>query len=507
MRLWTYILAAGCLLTLTAEQAHAQTQCRYYLANQSDTNQGLALSLEAPASSTGGCSLTAVNIILSVGDGAANHRLSVSQSWQTGVVYTAKAVITAAGPQQLFLNGTPLGTVQGAFKPVQGTFFGSQRGPAQGTPSYAVTQISVQVTSGSNSLSFAPNGANAIPLQLVLLAGTAPWPLAFSADPTQTTTITATFRFDALVSSPHQFDPYIDAYGQATYGIWPSKASADSDLQAAISEEQTWLANNGPLAGADIYGGSTLAGWTDTATNYYHTAFHNHRWWLISPLGNPLFYIGLSGIYPGITPITGRESMFAQLPPQSGEFAPAYSQNDNGETQSTTYISFDTANRIRKYGSSWRDAQNTLTRQRLSSWAFAGSGKWTHPQQGLAVNPVLRHDAVPNVTTNGHPDIFDPSIVSQLKATLTSQIGSNVTNPYIIGWSVGNEKDEIVQDLGSAGDSDAGRVRAGQEGAGGPRSVQHLRRKCQRAGHCLEDLSLLRGRSICGQTNAAGRGS
>ncbi len=443
---WTFLLILSGSLMPAALRLEAETQCRFYLANHSGTNLGLALSLEGQADTTGSCPLSSINIVLTVGDGTANHRLAVTQAWQTGHVYTAKAVVTAAGPQQLSVNGQSVGNLSGAFRPAAEPLYGSQLGQTQGTPAYVATEISLQISNAASSLSLPPDGNNTLPLPLILLAGgPAPWPAAFNEDPSQSTTLTATFRLDPLVPDPHQFDPYVDAYGQATYGNWPSKVSTDSDLQAAIAEEQFWLADNGPLGGVDIYGGSTLANWTDQATGYYHTAFHNNRWWLISPLGNPLFYIGLSGIYEGVTPVTGRESMFAQLPGQTGPLAPASSQNAYGDAQNTAYVSFDIANEIRKYGSTWRDAKNAVTKQRLASWAFAGAGKWTHPQPGLSVNPVLDHGAVPNVVPGGHPDVFDANIVSQLKATLTSQIGANVTNAYIIGWSVGNEKDEIVQ--------------------------------------------------------------
>jgi hypothetical protein len=276
------------------------------------------------------------------------------------------------------------------------------------------------------------------------MSGAVPWPAAFAEDLTQATTITATFRLDAAVANPHQYDPYIDAYGQTAYSTWPGKVAADSDLQAAITEEQTWLASNGPLGGMDVYGGSTLAGWTDQATGYYHIALHNNRSWLISPLGNPLFYIGLDTTSGNdYTPITGRESMFT-LPPQSGDFAAAYAQNVWGDAQNTTYVSYALTNLIRKYGSNWRSSRKAVVSQRISSWGFAGSGKWTPTAQGLPVNPVLTHGAVANLVTNGHPDVWDPNILKQLTATLTSQIGSDATNPYIIGWSVGKEKDGLI---------------------------------------------------------------
>src|SRR5215471_3617017 len=377
------------IAALTAGSISAQTQCQFYLADQTNANQGFALHLEAQGDSKGSCQLNSVSLVLTVGDGAGYHKVTATPAWQTGVVYTAKAVVTAAGPQQLSLNGQSSGSSAAVFKPAQTTVAGAEMADSgAATEAYLVTEISLQVTNGANTVSIAPNGNAPLPLPLVLMAeGGTLWRAPFTVDATQPTTVTATFRFDPVVASPHQFDPYVDAYGQAAYGTWPSKAKSDADLQAAIAEEQAWLANNGPLGGTDAYGGSMLAGWRDKATGYFHTAQHGGRWWLISPLGNPLFYVGLDTLEDSsYTPITGRESMFAQLPPQTGDFAAAYAKDVWGDAQPTTYIAFADANRIRKYGSNWRDAKNAVLLQRLAGWGFAGAGKWTPAGTGLPVN-------------------------------------------------------------------------------------------------------------------------
>jgi hypothetical protein len=85
----------------------------------------------------------------------------------------------------------------------------------------------------------------------------------------------------------------VDTYGQSVYASFPGKISADADLQAAAAEEQAALAAWGVPGGYDAWGGVLNAGWQDAASSFFHVARHNGVWWLISPVGNPCFYIGL----------------------------------------------------------------------------------------------------------------------------------------------------------------------------------------------------------------------
>ena len=101
----TFLSVFVACLTVFAARAGAQDLCRFYLANQSDSVEGLGLSPDAQPDATGTCALSAVNINLAVGDGTGFHHVSVAEPWQTGVAYTVEAVVTAAGPQQLSLNG------------------------------------------------------------------------------------------------------------------------------------------------------------------------------------------------------------------------------------------------------------------------------------------------------------------------------------------------------------------------------------------------------------------
>jgi hypothetical protein len=207
------------VLGLVAAQAQTN-QCRFYLADQYDfaNNLGLNLNLETPANAGPVCQLDTVQLVLGVADGRSFRFIVSKPQWQLGHVYVAKGVITPTS-SQLFLDGQALGSLQGGLKPLQRDLYASEiPGWAAGRASYIVTQSSLQVFAGSSSdpiLSLPASGAVELSQPLILLSGGPPvWRAAFNADPSQSTTITATFRIDPMASDPHQFDPYIDRYGQ-----------------------------------------------------------------------------------------------------------------------------------------------------------------------------------------------------------------------------------------------------------------------------------------------------
>src|SRR5260370_33391653 len=126
-----------------------------------------------------------------------------------GHVYVAKGVITPTG-SQLFLDGQLLGSLQGAYVPVARPLYASEiPGWAAGASAYLISQSSLQISSGPSStpvLSLPAVDGGDLQEPLILLAGgPALWQAEFAADPSQTITITSTFRIDPAISDPHQF--------------------------------------------------------------------------------------------------------------------------------------------------------------------------------------------------------------------------------------------------------------------------------------------------------------
>jgi hypothetical protein len=167
--------------------------------------------------------------------------------------------------------------------------------------------------------------------------------------------------------------------------------------------------------------------------------------WLITPAGHPCFYTGISNL-PATTwertPVAGREFLFAELPPREGPWAAAWSQNAWG-SQDGDYVCLYTANLLRKYGpEAWEARATAQAVKRAQAWAFCGGGKWGAPA-GLVSTPVLHRGGVPVLA--GHPDVFDPEVCRVFRAGIAAQIAPRRRDPLVLGWSLGNEMDEVIR--------------------------------------------------------------
>jgi uncharacterized protein (TIGR03437 family) len=379
-----------------------------------------------------------------VADGTQWQSIWSDPGWTLDHDYTAKVVITPTY-FELYLDGQLLGHVAGGFAGLP------NQNLIGGLPLYGTTGVSSYMSSESALTASASSGATAaasfpaaLPKALALLAPGSPiLPKPFVFNPGDTLNVTAVFRLTA--APPQQnYAPYVDQYGQSISSSFPGKIHTDADLQTAITEEQAALAAWGTPSGYDAWGGVLNAGWQETATGFYYVAQHNSVWWLISPLGNPCFYIGVdSAPFPQgfFTPITGRTWEFATLPPQDIQYDATWSIGNWGDTTDVS-VSFDTWNAIRKYGTYWQPAASNVTAQRLQAWGFTGFGKWSSIAGNVPLLPVLWPNYVPILVL--HPDFFDPGVQQQMQSSLELQMGSTVNNPQILGWSFGNEFDELI---------------------------------------------------------------
>jgi uncharacterized protein (TIGR03437 family) len=438
---------AAILLPLAAL---AQANCRFTLSDQSNYNANTGFYLDLENTTTGSstyCQLQNMIVAAGVADGAQWRFIVSNPAWVLNHNYTAQAVVTPAY-FELYLDGQLLGHVASGFAglPNQDLLANAIPSWAAGAGNYLVTQNSLDATSTGGATVSENFAAITRPVPLELLApGALSQSVPFQYAPTDSLTLTAVFSLTAISANPQTYAPYIDTYGQSIYSTFPGKIQTDADLQSAAAQEQTALAGWGVPTGYDAWGGVLNAGWQEPATGFFYVVQRKSIWWLISPAGNPCFYIGLDNgplVTGNNTPTTGREWEFAAFPPQTAPYSSAWSSGDWGNT-GIAGVSFDTWNMIRKYGAdTWQTTATNLTVQRMQAWGFSGFGKWSNTTGNVPILPVLEPYNVPNLVL--HPDIFNPNVQALFQASLQQQIQGNVNNSSILGWSFGNEYDEIV---------------------------------------------------------------
>ena len=159
------------LLPLAAALTHGQGQCVLELASQSDGGSRDLPFLFRRRRIRAETASSARRAWPQGGRRKSLHTVQAPFSWQTGMVYTVTAVITAAGPQQLSINGQSAGSVTGAFNPAQGTLYGSNVTIPARQPRTTCRRKPPSKSPTDRTPHVAPNGNTPIPLPLVLLAG------------------------------------------------------------------------------------------------------------------------------------------------------------------------------------------------------------------------------------------------------------------------------------------------------------------------------------------------
>ena len=230
----------------------------------------------------------------------------------------------------------------------------------------------------------------------------------------------------------------VDAYGQVVAAEYPDKVRSDADLRAAIADEaarnEGWTRD----PSLDPYGGLRTAPWHERPTGFFRVAKHDGKWAMVSPQGNPLFYTGLcTAPAPlwDVTPTTGRESIFAALPPKGDLWKKGVWGDD------ADYFTPIGWTLQRKYGEGWKAKAKASMKARLAQWGFSGMGKWAEPVAGVPRIVDLSADW-PKLA--GHLDPFDPKAREAARASLMRQLAGVKGDPWVVGNSIGNERDETI---------------------------------------------------------------
>ncbi len=378
-----------------------------------------------------------LSLVLGIADGKEWRFISINPPWQLEKDYSL--IVNINGEEaRMRLDGELKRESKGGFLPSGGTmqvYFSPLWG--RGRVDYLLVLKNLRITSGGKERAFS------FPLLLPLFLFEPQCPHRFDWETKGEIKIEATFT---ILPYPHikTFSPFVDLYGQCKYGDWEGKIKTDDDLKKALEEEERLLEKWGEGEGYDQFGGYELSDWKEEGTGFYRVVKRKGYWWLITPKGNPCFYIGLCGVpispWEIMTPVKGREFLFEWLPPREGAYAQAWGRGFWGESD-VEYVCFHISNMIRKYGENWREKEEEITRKRIKAWGFSGGGKWGMPE-GIPYFPVLSRWDVPNIAR--HPDIFNPEVKAIFREALRRQIEPRKNDPFLVGWSLGNEYDEII---------------------------------------------------------------
>ena len=440
--LFSWLALSCCLSSHTAEN-------RLWMASQSDfgAKRGFYLDFENNAPDPARPKLTTLRLILAVGDGKNWRFLEHTPIWQYGHDYQVKAII-APGHDELWLDGVKVKEEPGAFLPQESETVDAGLIPswAGAAAEYLLFEKTLSLTiTGRKPLAIPLTDMTTLPQALALFEPQAPQTPPFQITVGQTLTIEATFRIVPRPADLHPLAPFLDRFGQPITAHFAGKVENESMLKAAAREESRRLAAWKTQAVFDRFGGSRHIANPEAATGFYHAVRRDGFWWLVTPLGTKCFYTGLDSA-PALawdkTPTTGREYLWQSLPSKTTETVAIWGVNSWGDGADVEYFAPQSSNMLRKYGPNWQLTEKALTTKRLQAWGFSGLGKWCDPLPNVPDIPVLHLSGVP--TLGRHPDFFDPAIQSLVRTKLESQIAPRRRDPYVVGWSIGNEYDEII---------------------------------------------------------------
>jgi len=419
---------------------------RLWLASQHDwgAKKGFYLAFENTSEGDAPCRLASLKLILGVADGREWRFISAGPAWRFDKEYRVRAAVDREGAR-LWLDGSLAGSSPGGLAPAGGPLLAAHTPDwAKGPAEYMIMQSSLAVSSGAGQpLRATFEGSLAHPALRLFESGPGErfdWSIAAGSP----LTIEAGFKI-VKRPDPREFAPLVDRYGQSVHADWPGKIRRREDLAAAMADEERRLADDlAGVSGYDRFGGWTGARWRVRATGFYRLERRGEYWWLVTPEGNPCFFIGVCTA-PALewdrTPVTGREHLFEWLPPRDGLHAASWGRDCWGEGRGTDYVSIHTSTMIEKYGDDWQRKARESTARRLKAWGFSGIAKWGG-QEGLPSTPVLGRWAVKNLVR--HPDVFDEAVRREFREALRAQIEPRRRDPFVVGWSLGNEYDEIV---------------------------------------------------------------
>jgi hypothetical protein len=218
--------------------------------------------------------------------------------------------------------------------------------------------------------------------------------------------------------------PMVDEFGQWIGLEWGGKIDSAEQLK------EVWSAEEGQLQEEPDFGFSKFGGWQkrkERATGFFHTAEVDGRWWLVDPEGYLFYSVGMDCVrYRSSTRVSGREKLFAKLPPESGERTDFYRANIELRYQDD-------------FVQDWKQMQS----KRLRSWGFNTVANWSDPATWKDPSvPFVINLNIGRSGKNWHrfPDVYSAEFQETIVREAAEQCSPYKNEPYLLGYFIGNEE-------------------------------------------------------------------
>lgn len=430
-------IVAYVLLGLAAAASAGEN--RLFLAAQSEfaANRGFSLAIENRGPDGSVLPVGTARAVFGIADGTGWKWIDVPLGATIGRTAALRAVYEN-GRAELFVDGVSRGSVASVFVP-SGALL-----TARDYPGWASAPADYRPVQGRTVLTgTTPVEFPAAPVSGPLAAWESTLPSTFRFVPGNRFSVETSVRFDAPVDLRANA-PWGDRWGQAVHATHPGKVTSDAELARDWAKEDAWLAKTGRDKGLDPYGGVRDA-WKTTGTGFYRTLKRDGKWWLVTPLGHPVFYTGICTAPSSNwerTPTTGREFLWAELPPKTGATAKLWTGDPWGTGAGGEWVAFNAWNLVRRFGAEYERKSSELLVKRVRAWGLTGLGKWSDGTPGVPDLPVLQLGNTPKLVHKFDP--WDPAHLTALENDFRLQTSSRRNDPFLLGWSVGNEIDMIV---------------------------------------------------------------
>ncbi len=228
--------------------------------------------------------------------------------------------------------------------------------------------------------------------------------------------------------------PYLDEFGQVRKVDWPGKLHDEGELKQRHEAELAAARNDQGPRSFNRFGG-----WANgpqlQATGFFRVEKVDGKWWLIDPEGRLFFSHGANSIgFEQVTPIPGRESLFAWLPAEGDPLFGGAIKNNQ--------MQFMVANLARTFGPSWQEPARDRVHRRLRQWGMNTIGAWS--DAGLMADQRTPFTPILHLGGKGSPlgnKVVDP-FAKDFKAGVVEglrRIVPDKDNPWVLGVFIDNE--------------------------------------------------------------------